>query len=76
MTTITRQPMDACPCGKAVEKFTLKNAQGAYVEISSLGGTIMSIHVPDKDGKLGDVTLRLHGQAHRPLRQPHRRRGV
>ena len=57
MTTITRQPMDACPCGKAVEKFTLKNAQGAYVEISSLGGTIMSIHVPDKDGKLGDVTL-------------------
>ena len=57
MTTITRQPMDACPCGKAVEKFTLKNAQGAYVEISSLGGTILSIHVPDKDGKLGDVTL-------------------
>lgn len=54
---ITREAMGTLPCGKTVEKFTLKNTSGAYAEISTLGGCILSIVVPDKSGALGDVTL-------------------
>lgn len=54
---IMRTTMGKLPSGKEVEKFTLKNANGAQAEISALGGCILSIVVPDKDGKMGDVTL-------------------
>ena len=40
-----------------VTKFTLINKAGNYVSISTLGGTITNLVVPDKDGKLGDVVL-------------------
>ncbi|MCQ2287717.1 MAG: galactose mutarotase [Muribaculaceae bacterium] len=43
--------------GKATALYTLKNASGAYVEITNYGGRIVSINVPDKDGKLTDVVL-------------------
>ncbi len=35
----------------------LTNASGAYVELSSLGAGIVSIHVPDKYGRLENVVL-------------------
>ena len=56
MTKITSRPMGELN-GTSVELYTLTNAQGAFAEISTLGGTIVSIHVPDRDGKIGDVTL-------------------
>ena len=56
MTKITSRPMGEMN-GTSVELYTLTNAQGAFAEISTLGGTIVSIHVPDRDGKIGDVTL-------------------
>lgn len=37
--------------------YTLTNAAGASVTLSSLGAGIVSIVVPDKDGELGDVVL-------------------
>ena len=43
--------------GKPTALYTLKNASGAYVEITNYGGRIVSINVPDKDGKLTDVVL-------------------
>ncbi len=45
------------PCGKEIWKYRLTNASGAYVEVSSVGAGIVSIAVPDRDGKLGDVVL-------------------
>jgi aldose 1-epimerase len=36
--------------------YTLKNAAGMSVDITNFGGHILSINVPDKDGKYGDVT--------------------
>lgn len=54
---IAREPMGLLPGGEAVDKYRLQNSSGAYVEISTLGGCLLSIHVPDRDGKLGDVTL-------------------
>ena len=39
------------------EVFTLKNAQGAEVQITNFGARVISIKVPDRDDRLGDVVL-------------------
>lgn len=55
--SITRAPFGVTPAGEAVDKYTLKNAGGASVSILTYGGTLQSICVPDKTGKLVDVCL-------------------
>ena len=42
---------------KAVKLYTLKNANGMEVCITNFGGRIVSIMVPDKNGKMQDVAL-------------------
>ena len=41
------------PDGTETQLFTLTNAQGAKATITNYGGTLVSLLVPDKDGKLG-----------------------
>jgi aldose 1-epimerase len=43
--------------GTEVQLFTLSNAHGLKVGITNYGGTVTSLLVPDKAGKLGDVVL-------------------
>jgi aldose 1-epimerase len=43
--------------GTEVQLFTLANANGVRATITNYGGTLTSLLVPDKDGKLGDVIL-------------------
>lgn len=43
--------------GTEVQLFTLTNAAGLQATISTYGGTLTSLLVPDKDGKLSDVIL-------------------
>ena len=43
--------------GKQVSLYTLKNANGTEVYITNYGAIIVAVLVPDKNGKLGDVTL-------------------
>ena len=43
--------------GKEIWLYRITNPSGAYVELSSVGANIVSIVVPDKDGKLTDVVL-------------------
>ena len=43
--------------GTEVQLFTLTNASGAKATITNFGGTLTSLMVPDKNGKLGDVIL-------------------
>ena len=43
--------------GKSTQLFTLKNANGMEVCITNFGGRIVSIMVPDKNGKMEDVVL-------------------
>ena len=43
--------------GLEVQLFTLRNAHGATATISSYGGTLTSLLVPDRNGQLGDVVL-------------------
>jgi aldose 1-epimerase len=40
-----------------IEVFTLKNDQGAEVQITNFGARVISIKVPDRDGRLADVVL-------------------
>ncbi len=37
--------------------FTLRNRQGTEVTITNFGGIVMSLRVPDRDGRLADVVL-------------------
>lgn len=41
----------------AVKLFTLENSQGMTAKVMSLGATIVELHVPDRDGKVADVTF-------------------
>ncbi|XHR95272.1 aldose epimerase family protein [Mucilaginibacter sp. UC70_90] len=43
--------------GQKVKLFTLKNNSGATVAVTNYGGRLVSLLVPDKDGKATDVIL-------------------
>ena len=43
--------------GQAVELFTLTNARGAEAKIMTYGGVLVSLKIPDRQGKLADVVL-------------------
>ena len=45
------------PDGKEIFRYTLTNSKGASVVLGSVGAAIVSINVPDRDGKLADVVI-------------------
>lgn len=56
------QPLDparagAFSSGDSIRLYTLTNKNGMTVEFSNYGATIVAIHVPDKEGKVENVTL-------------------
>ena len=53
----TAAPFGKTTDGTEVQLFTLTNAHGLKATISNFGGTLTSLLVPDKTGKLGDVIL-------------------
>jgi len=56
-STTTKSDFGKLPNGKSVEQYTLTNSKGAFCKIMTYGGIITELHVPDKNGKLGDVVL-------------------
>jgi aldose 1-epimerase len=56
-TQVTQQSFGKTKEGTGVSLFTLRNAQGAEARISNYGGIVVSLKVPDRDGKFGDVVL-------------------
>ena len=54
---ITTRPFGVTKAGQAVTLFTLTNKSGASVSLIDFGAIITSIIVPDKHGKMADVTL-------------------
>ena len=83
-TRIESKPFGKTAAGEPVELFTFTRAGAPTVAITNLGGHIVSILAPDRDGKVGRRHARLRGlrrlpgrhvvlrQPRRPLRQPHR----
>jgi aldose 1-epimerase len=53
---ITKAPFGTAD-GKSIEIYSLKNSNGAEARIMTYGGTVVSLKVPDKNGKPGDVVL-------------------
>jgi aldose 1-epimerase len=45
------------PDGTAVDLYTLTNAHGLVAKLSTYGAIITELHVPDRQGKLGDIVL-------------------
>jgi aldose 1-epimerase len=43
--------------GQSVDLYTLSNKYGMTAGISNFGATLVSLKVPDRDGKIGDVVL-------------------
>lgn len=41
--------------GRKVHLYTLKNDKGMTVKVSTLGATLVELHVPDRNGKIADV---------------------
>ena len=54
---ITKTDFGKTKDGKIVDIYTLKNSRGSEAAIITYGGAVVSLKVPDKQGKLGDVVL-------------------
>ena len=52
---ITKELFGNKPCGCEVYSYTLTNSKQATVKIITLGGTLVSINIPDKNGNFADV---------------------
>jgi aldose 1-epimerase len=55
--SIDKQSFGQTADGTAVDIYTLKNTAGAEVRITNYGGIVVSLKVPDKNGKFDDVVL-------------------
>jgi aldose 1-epimerase len=55
--SITKAHFGRTPDGTPVEIYTLRNAKGVEARICNYGGIVVSLKVPDKHGKFGDVVL-------------------
>ncbi len=54
---ITTASFGSAPDGKPVEIYTLRNGSGMEVRVATYGGIIVSLTVPDRDGRFADVVL-------------------
>ena len=55
--SIVRSPFGQTPDGKAVELYTLTNANGMEVAITTYGGIVVSLTAPDREDNYADVVL-------------------
>ena len=54
---VTHQPFGKTKEGTPVEIYTLRNTHGCEARIADYGGVVVSLTMPDKNGKLADVLL-------------------
>jgi aldose 1-epimerase len=54
---VTERAFGTLPGGENVSLYTLSNARGMRVAVTNYGGTVVSIHAPDRDGRTADVVL-------------------
>ena len=54
---LTKEFWGTSPDGKEIFKWTLMNEGGAFVVLSNVGAAVVSIAVPDREGKIADVVI-------------------
>jgi aldose 1-epimerase len=55
--SVKKEPFGKTSDGKQVDIYTLKNTKGVEARIMTYGGIVVSLKVPDKNGKFDDVVL-------------------
>jgi aldose 1-epimerase len=60
---VTETAFGTTPDGKSVSLFTLRNRNGVETRITNYGGIVVSLSVPDRNGKFDDVVLGFDGLA-------------
>ena len=55
--TVRQSDFGQMPDGQRVSVYTLTNRRGAQARIINYGGAVVSLKVPDRKGRLGDVVL-------------------
>jgi aldose 1-epimerase len=55
--SIEQSILGKTPDGHEVQLFRLTNPNGLRVRLMNYGATVVSIETPDRDGKMGDITL-------------------
>ncbi|MBP7950901.1 MAG: galactose mutarotase [Verrucomicrobiales bacterium] len=68
--TVSSRPFGTTRDGQQVTLYKLVNPKGAEVEIMNYGGTVVSVKVPDRNGKLGDVVLGFDSFSDHEARSP------
>ena len=54
---ISKSEFGTLPNGTVIDKYTLTNANGIAIDVISYGGRITAIRMPDKNGKVENITL-------------------
>ena len=54
---IKKEIFGAVPDGRDVELYTMVNKNGLRARVMTFGAILVSLEVPDRDGKLSDITL-------------------
>ena len=57
MVTIEQHVWGMTPEGEAIILYTMRNDKGAEVKISNFGAAIVSVTMPDREGRMADVVL-------------------
>jgi len=53
----TKKPFGKTPDGQPVDLYVLTNKSGAEVSITNFGGALVTLKLPDRNGKLADIIL-------------------
>jgi aldose 1-epimerase len=56
-SSTVKKPFGKTPDGQPVDLYVLTNKGGAEASITNYGGAVVSLKVPDRNGKLADVVL-------------------
>lgn len=53
--SIEKSLFGTLPCGTPVHAYTMTNKNGVSVKVMDLGGTLIQLYAPDRDGKMADL---------------------
>ena len=55
--SVAREKFGEMPDGTVINVFVMENSNGMKAKVIEYGGILVSLEVPDRDGKSADVTL-------------------